>query len=68
MSLALNLQLPLPTGSLEAYVDAVQRIPLLSIEEEQDLARRYREHDDLDAARKLVLAHLRFVVSVARRY
>lgn len=68
MSAALNLQLPLPTGSLEAYVDAVQRIPLLSIEEEQDLARRYREHDDLDAARKLVLAHLRFVVSVARRY
>lgn len=68
MSVALNLQLPLPTGSLEAYVDAVQRIPLLSIEEEQDLARRYREHDDLDAARKLVLAHLRFVVSVARRY
>jgi len=68
MSMALNLQLPLPTGSLEAYVGAVQRIPLLSIEEEQDLARRYREHDDLDAARKLVLAHLRFVVSVARRY
>ena len=68
MSMALNLQLPLPTGSLEAYVNAVQRIPLLSIEEEQDLARRYREHDDLDAARKLVLAHLRFVVSVARRY
>ncbi len=68
MSMALNLQLPLPTGSLEAYVDAVQRIPLLSLEEEQDLARRYREHGDLDAARELVLAHLRFVVSVARRY
>ncbi|MCZ6666648.1 MAG: RNA polymerase sigma factor RpoH [Gammaproteobacteria bacterium] len=66
--MALNLQLPLPTGSLEAYVDAVQRIPLLSLEEEQDLARRYREHGDLDAARELVLAHLRFVVSVARRY
>ena len=68
MSMSLNLQLPLPTGSLEAYVDAVQRIPLLSLEEEQDLARRYREHGDLDAARELVLAHLRFVVSVARRY
>ena len=68
MSMALNLQLPLPTGSLEAYVDAVQRIPLLSLEEEQDLARRYREHGDLHAARELVLAHLRFVVSVARRY
>ena len=37
MSMALNLQLPLPTGSLEAYVDAVQRIPLLSLEEEQEL-------------------------------
>ena len=68
MDSAVNLQLPLPIGSLEAYVDAVNRMQLLSVEEEQALARRYREHDDIDAARELVLAHLRFVVSVARRY
>ena len=68
MDSALNLQLPIPVGSLEAYVDAVNRMQLLSVEEEQALARRYREHDDVDAARELVLAHLRFVVSVARRY
>ncbi len=68
MDSALNLQLPVPVGSLEAYIDAVNRIPLLSVEREQALARRYREEDDLDAARELVLAHLRFVVSVARRY
>ena len=68
MDSTLNLQLPLPIGSLDAYVDAVNRMQLLSVEEEQALARRYREHDDIDAARELVLAHLRFVVSVARRY
>ena len=68
MDAALNFQLPVPVGSLEAYIDAVNRIPLLSVEEEQALARRYREDDDLESARALVLAHLRFVVSVARRY
>ena len=68
MDAALNLQLPVPVGSLEAYIDAVNRVPLLSVEEEQALARRYRDDDDLAAARELVLAHLRFVVSVARRY
>jgi len=68
MSHALNLQLPTTAGSLEAYVDAVNRIPLLTAEEEQDLARRLRDEGDLEAARQLVLAHLRFVVSVARGY
>ena len=68
MNTALDFQLPLPIGSLNTYIDAVNQIPLLSAEEEKALARQYRDHDDLHAARKLVLAHLRFVVSVARRY
>ena len=68
MAHALNLQLPSTAGSLEAYIDAVNRIPLLTLEEEQELARRLRDDNDLGAARQLVLAHLRFVVSVARGY
>ncbi len=68
MTHALNLSLPSTAGSLESYIDAVNRIPLLPAELEQELARRYRENDDLDAARQLVLAHLRFVVKVARGY
>jgi RNA polymerase sigma-32 factor len=63
-----ELQLALPIGSLEAYIEAVQRIPILTVEEERELAARYRHHEDLDAARRLVLAHLRFVVRVARGY
>lgn len=56
------------TGSLDAYVNAVHQIPMLSQDEEQDLARRYHEDNDLDAARRMVLSHLRFVVHVARGY
>ncbi|HMM74555.1 MAG TPA: RNA polymerase sigma factor RpoH [Gammaproteobacteria bacterium] len=63
-----TLNLPLPTGSLESYISAVQRIPMLSEEDERELARRYRDSQDLDAARELVMAHLRFVVRVARGY
>jgi RNA polymerase sigma-32 factor len=62
------LDLPTPVGSLEAYIDAVGRVPLLTEEEERSLALRYREEDDLAAARRLVLSHLRFVVKVARGY
>jgi RNA polymerase sigma-32 factor len=62
------LDLPTPVGSLEAYIDAVGRVPLLTEDEERSLALRYREDDDLDAARRLVLSHLRFVVKVARGY
>ncbi|MFP5373493.1 MAG: RNA polymerase sigma factor RpoH, partial [Gammaproteobacteria bacterium] len=51
-----------------AYIGAVHRIPVLSAEEEQALARRFHDQDDLDAARELVLSHLRFVVHVARGY
>ena len=68
MTYAMNLSLPSTAGSLESYMDAVNRIPLLQAEEEQELARRYREEGDLAAARQLVLAHLRFVVRVARGY
>ena len=57
-----------PLGSLDAYVDRVSRIPVLTREQETDLAVRFRDSSDLDAARKLVLAHLRFVVHIARGY
>ena len=68
MSTALDLQIPLPTGSLEAYISAVNTVPMLSLEKEQALATRFRENGDIDAARQLVLSHLRFVVRVARGY
>ena len=57
-----------PLGTLEAYIERVSRVPVLSREEEQALAHRFREQDDLDAARQLVLSHLRFVVHIARGY
>jgi RNA polymerase sigma-32 factor len=58
----------MPTGSLEAYISTVNRFPLLSADEERSLGRRLRDHNDLDAARQLVLSHLRLVVAVARGY
>ena len=57
-----------PLGSLEAYCQFVSRIPLLTEPEEQALALRFRDQQDLEAARQLVLSHLRFVVHVARGY
>jgi RNA polymerase sigma-32 factor len=57
-----------PVGSLDAYVERVSRIPVLSREEELALAERFRSNDDLEAARQLVLSHLRFVVHIARGY
>jgi len=65
-----SLALPVPTavGSLESYIQSVNRFPILSQEEETRLARRFRDHDDLEAARGLVLSHLRVVVAIARRY
>jgi len=63
-----NLPIPSVVGSLDAYIGAVHRIPVLAADEEHDLAQRYREDEDLDAARKLVMSHLRFVVHVARGY
>jgi RNA polymerase sigma-32 factor len=63
-----HLLVPAGTGSLDAYIQEVNKIPVLTLEEEQDLARRYREDGDLEAARRMVLAHLRFVVHVAKGY
>ena len=57
-----------PVGSLDAYIQAVGAIPVLSKEDEQALATRFREDEDLDAARELVMAHLRFVVHIAKGY
>jgi RNA polymerase sigma-32 factor len=57
-----------PVSSLEAYIQAVNAIPLLSVEREVELGRRLRETEDLSAARDMVLSHLRLVVSVARNY
>ncbi len=55
-------------GDLNAYIQAVNRIPMLEAHEEQQLAADYREHSTLESARKLVLSHLRLVVSIARNY
>jgi RNA polymerase sigma-32 factor len=63
-----SLVLTAPIGSLEAYVERVSAIPMLDREQEMALARRFHEHQDLDAARELVLSHLRFVVHIARGY
>ena len=55
-------------GHLDAYISAVNRMPMLTLEEEQAAARQLKDHNDLEAARKLVLSHLRLVVSVSRQY
>ncbi|MGY0612725.1 MULTISPECIES: RNA polymerase sigma factor RpoH [unclassified Luteimonas] len=63
-----NLPIPSALGSLDAYIGAVHQIPILSVEDEQALARRFHDEEDLGAARDLVMSHLRFVVHVARGY
>jgi RNA polymerase sigma-32 factor len=63
-----DLVLAGPVGSLDAYVERVSRIPVLTREEELELASRFRDQTDLNAARELVLSHLRFVVHIARGY
>jgi RNA polymerase sigma-32 factor len=63
-----ELALTGPLGSFDAYADTVSRIPILSREDEQELAVRYHRDGDLDAARQLVLSHLRFVLHIARGY
>src|SRR5438093_2338681 len=67
---ATTLAFPTPAslGSLDHYIQAVNRFPLLSAEQEVQLGRRLRDHNDLDAARQLVLSHLRLVVAVSRNY
>ena len=63
-----SLPLPSVVGSLDAYISAVHRIPVLTVEEEQSLSRDYLEEANLASAKKLVMSHLRFVVHVARGY
>ncbi|NNG12051.1 MAG: RNA polymerase sigma factor RpoH [Halobacteria archaeon] len=63
-----TLVLPLPTGNLDQYIQAAFSIPVLSAEEERTLALHLQQDNDLDAARQLVMSHLRFVVRVARGY
>jgi len=63
-----HMLVPAGTGSLDSYIQEVNRIPVLSLEEEQELARRFHNEEDLEAARQMVLAHLRFVVHVAKGY
>ena len=65
---SIALPVPLAAASLESYVQAVNSLPLLSAEREQELARRFRGNGDLEAARELVLAHLRVVVAISRGY
>jgi RNA polymerase sigma-32 factor len=57
-----------PLGNLDAYISAVNRLPLLTLEEEQGYARKLRAHNDLEAASALILSHLRLVVSISRQY
>jgi RNA polymerase sigma-32 factor len=68
MTKSLDMTLAAPTGSLEAYRQAVHSIPMLTAEEEHQLAVTFRETGDLQAAWRLVMSHLRFVVRVARGY
>ncbi|HJY36276.1 MAG TPA: RNA polymerase factor sigma-32, partial [Steroidobacteraceae bacterium] len=63
-----DLVLAGPVGSLEAYIERVSRIPVLTREQELELGRRLQGDADLNAARELVLSHLRFVVHIARGY
>ncbi len=68
MSTVPEANLVLHSGSLEAYIQSVSTIPVLSTEQERTLALRYRDEQDLDAARQLVLSNLRFVAHIARGY
>ena len=68
MNKQLAIPMTLPTGNMEAYVSAAFQLPMLSAEEEHDLAVRLRDKQDLEAARSLVMSHLRFVVRIARGY
>ncbi|MDP2809527.1 MAG: RNA polymerase sigma factor RpoH [Rhodocyclaceae bacterium] len=63
-----HFSLPSTAGSLDAYIQAANRVPMLTVGEELALARRFRDEEDLDAARQLVLSHLRLVIAIARGY
>ncbi len=57
-----------PTGNIESYISSAYQVPMLTADEERELAVRLRDHDDREAARRLVLSHLRFVIRIARGY
>ena len=63
-----SLALPAVVGSIESYIQTINRFPLLTQEQETTLARRFRQDENLEAARQLVLSHLRVVVAIARGY
>jgi RNA polymerase sigma-32 factor len=65
---SVEIALPMPAGNLEQYIQAAFSVPVLSIEEERRLAERLQQDNDIDAARQLVVAHLRFVIRIARGY
>jgi RNA polymerase sigma-32 factor len=58
----------MPTGNIDAYISASYQIPVLTPDEEKDLAVRLRDHGDMEAARRMVMSHLRFVIRIARGY
>ena len=64
----LALSMNIPTGDIDAYISAAYQLPMLTVEQERNFAERLRDNDDLDAAKALVMSHLRFVVRVARGY
>ncbi len=63
-----NIQCALPVGSIDCYIHSVNQVPILSLNEEQNLARLLQNEGDIDAARQLIMSHLRFVVKIARGY
>jgi RNA polymerase sigma-32 factor len=65
---ALTFPTPTSLGSLDNYIQSVNRFPLLTAEQEQDFGRRWKESEDVEAARAMVLSHLRLVVAVSRNY
>ena len=68
-ALAHSSQMPIiSTGTLQSYLDSIQQIPILSAEQEVELFQRFQQGEDLEAARQLVLSHLRYVVYIARGY
>ncbi len=68
MTKELALATSLPTGSIESYITAAYQVPMLSAEEEYELAMRVKQKEDLAAAQRLILSHIRFVIKIARGY
>ena len=68
MNATLTLPVPSSAGSIDQYIQSVNRLPMLTEKEEVELAHRFRDEEDLEAARKLVMSHLRLVVAIARGY